>query len=139
MRLALISVAAFVAFAAAPSFAQEADRYQMERSPDGYIRLDKKTGEMSICTDQAGQLVCKLAADDRNAYDSALDRLQASVDVLEQRVAALETNPKSDLPTETEFEQTMTYMQRFFRGFLDVVKEFDRELRNPDVPQDQRT
>jgi Mg2+ and Co2+ transporter CorA len=138
MRLALIPLSLFVALSG-PAFAQEADRYSLERTDDGYVRLDKRTGEMSICTEQSGQLVCKMAADDRDAYDSAMDKLQTEVDALEDRVAALESAPKSTLPSESEFDQTMNYMQRFFRGFMDVVKEWDRELRGPNDPLPQRT
>lgn len=138
MRIALILCAGMLA-APSSAMAQDMDRYQMERTPNGYVRLDKRSGEMSICTDQGGQLVCKLAADDRQAYDRAIDRLQSSVDALTERVAKLEANPKSDLPTETEFEQTMDYMQRFFRSFMGVVKEFDRDLRGTPEELEQRT
>lgn len=138
MRFALITISSLLV-AAAPALAQEADRYALERTDDGYVRMDKRTGEMSICTEQAGQLVCKLAADDRKAYDSAVDRLQTAVDALEDRVVALESNPKSALPSETEFDQTMNYMQKFFRSFMDVVKEWDRDLRAPEGAQPQRT
>jgi Mg2+ and Co2+ transporter CorA len=139
MRLALITIAVLSAALTTPALAQEVDRYALEKTDDGFVRLDKRTGEMSICTEQGDQLVCKLAADDRRAYDSAIDRLQSSVDALEDRVAALESTPKSTLPSETEFDQTMTYMQRFFRSFMDVVKEWDQELRSPGEPPAQRT
>ena len=44
------------------------------------------------------------------------------------------------MPTDEEFDQTMTYMQRFFRGFMDIVKEWDRDLRgNEPEPPPQRT
>ena len=139
MRFALITISGLLMAGVTPVLAQEADRYALERTDDGYVRMDKRTGEMSICTETSGQLVCKLAADDRKAYDSAVDRLQTAVDTLEDRVTALESNPKSALPSETEFDQTMNYMQKFFRSFMDVVKEWDRDLRAPDETPPQRT
>lgn len=139
MRTALITFAIAATAFSVPSVAQEADRYQLERTPNGYVRLDKRSGEMSICTEQGSQLVCKMAADDRQAYDSAIDRLQSSVDALSERVTKLESDPKSTLPSETEFEQSMNYMQRFFRSFMDVVKEFDRDMRGTPEEQGQRT
>lgn len=139
MRSGLVALSVIMAGLSAPALAQDADRFQMERTPEGYVRLDKRTGEMSVCAQQGTQLVCKLAVDDRQVYDSAIDRLQASVDSLEGRVAALESRPKSNLPTETEFDQTMNYMQRFFRGFMGIVKEFEQETRQPDQPGGERT
>ena len=139
MRFALITISTLLMAGATPVLAQEAERYALERTDDGYVRMDKRTGEMSICTETSGQLVCKLAADERKAYDDAVDRLQTAIDSLEDRVAALESSPKSTLPSETEFDQTMNYMQKFFRSFMDVVKEWDRDLRGPDEVPQQRT
>jgi hypothetical protein len=141
MRYAMLLVPAAMALGVAASAAQddEGGRYALERSADGYVRMDKETGEMSICQERSGQLVCKLAADDRQAFESEMDRLQSSVDALEKRVTALEGSPSKGLPSEEEFDKTMTYMQRFFRGFMDIVKEWDRELRGPEETTPQRT
>ena len=40
------------------------------------------------------------------------------------------------LPTEEEFEKTMSYMERFFRGFIGIVKELDEDNsgKNPAGP-----
>lgn len=123
--------------------AQEADRYTMERTDQGYVRLDTRTGQMSICKENGSQLVCQLAADDRTAFEDEIDRLQGQLDAVERRVAALEANrqPSSGVPSEEEFEKTMSYMQRFFQGFVDIVKELDRDLRGsqPEGPAPDRT
>ena len=39
--------------------------------------MDTQTGEMSICEERSGQLVCKLAADERSAFQDDVDRLEA--------------------------------------------------------------
>jgi len=128
MRAILASM--FILGLAATATAQDADRYQLEQKGDTFVRLDKQTGQISTCTDQSGQLVCRMAADDRDAFDDEVNRLRDQVDSLEQRVTALETGQSSKaLPSEEEFDLTMSYMQRFFRGFLEIVKEFDRDLR----------
>jgi hypothetical protein len=141
MRFALASALVFLTIGAAA--AQDSDRYALEKSAQGYVRLDKKTGEMSICQETGGQLVCKLAADDRTAFEDEVDRLRTELDDVEKRVSALESGSgKSTLPTEEEFDQTMSYVQRFFRSFLDMVKEFDRDLRGneePGSPTPQKT
>ena len=100
--------------------AQEADRYTLEKSADGYVRMDRRTGEMSICEERSGQLVCRLAADERSAFQDEVDRLADRVSNLEKRIAELEAsgrpNTQSVLPTEEDIEKTLGYMERFFRA-----------------------
>lgn len=113
---------------AAPAAAQEAERYRLEKTDQGYVRMDTRTGEMSICEERGGQLVCRVAADERSALQDEIDRLGAALKSLDERIAVLEKKPVvPGLPTEEEFEKTMGYMERFFRGFMDIVKDFEDE------------
>lgn len=109
----------------------EVQRYQMEKTANGYVRMDTQTGEMSICEERSGQLVCKLAADERSALQDEIGRLQGEVKAIEERVVKLEGSIsqklESALPTDEEFEKTMGYMERFFRSFMGVVKDFEKE------------
>lgn len=86
---------------------------------------------MSICEERTGQLVCKMAADERAAYQDEIDRLDNSVKALDARVAKLENSLsarlESQLPSEEDFNRTMGYMERFFRTFKDIVKDMDKE------------
>lgn len=108
--------------------AQEAERYRLEKTDEGYVRMDTRTGEMSVCEERASQLICRVAADERTALQDEIDRLNASLKALEERVTALEKKPVvPGLPTEEEFEKTMSYMERFFRGFMDIVKDFEND------------
>lgn len=136
MRRAFFLVSALLASATFPAKAEEAGRYALEKSPTGYVRMDTQTGEMSICEEREGQLVCKLAADERAAFQDELDRLQSKITGLEQRLAALENNPvlkpQNLLPTEEEFKRSLGYMERFFRKFLDIVREADKESGTPE-------
>jgi hypothetical protein len=113
--------------------AQDTDRYTLERSGDSYVRMDRKTGEISTCEERSGQLVCRLAADERSAFQDEVDRLQDRLSGLEKRVVELETasrlNPQRVLPTEEDFEKSLGYMERFFRRFMDIVKDFDKNWR----------
>ncbi len=126
----------FLCMASAAAFAQD-DRYVLEKSGDGFVRMDRQTGEMSNCTAEGEALVCKLAADERTAYQDEIDRLQRSLDALDQRVVKLEgslTNKlESSLPTEEEFNKTLSYMERFMRSFMDLTKDLDKDkqIENP--------
>jgi len=133
--------------------AAEPDRYRLEKMPNGYVRMDTRTGAMSICEEKWGELVCKMAADERTAVQDEIERLQtelkalndrlATVKALEDRVARLENSTtariEKTLPTEEDFNKTMSYMERFFRGFMAIVKDFEGENSKPAEPGTDKT
>ena len=137
----------------AGALAAEPDRYRLEKSPDGYVRMDTRTGQMSICEEKWGELVCRMAADERTAVQDEIERLQtevkalndrlAGVKALEDRVSRLENSVaakiENSLPTEEDFNRTMSYMERFFRSFMDIVKDFESENSKPAEPGTGRT
>ncbi|MBN9549420.1 MAG: hypothetical protein J0H31_11220 [Alphaproteobacteria bacterium] len=132
MRLHHVLIpAALCSLVAASAYSEETDHYRLEKSANGYVRMDTRTGAMSICEERSGQLVCKMAADERAAYQDEIDRLDNSVKALDARVAKLENSLsarlESQLPSEEDFNRTMGYMERFFRTFKDIVKDMDKE------------
>jgi flagellar motility protein MotE (MotC chaperone) len=135
--------ATLVSLVAVSAFSQETDRYRLEKSPNGYVRMDTQTGAMSICEERSGQLVCKMAADERAAFQDEVDRLQSSVKALDERVVKLENSLsarfESTLPSEEDFNKTMSYMERFFRSFMGIVRDFENENSTPSEPGTDRT
>lgn len=118
-------------------------RFQLERSGDGFLRLDRQTGEISRCTDRDGQTVCRTTADERAALMSEIEQLDKRIEVLERRVAALEAGQPSlsgKLPSEQEFEQSLGFMERFVRRFFGIIQDLERQF-GPGVqePQPERT
>lgn len=137
-RFAILSVSALVIFFPATGFAQESasSRYVMEKTEDGFVRLDTRTGEMSICRQQGGQLVCRLAADERRAMEEILADLSARVDALEQRLEGpVPMDKRTDIPDEEELDRAMGAMQKMMRGFFDMVDEFREDFEDrPELP-----
>jgi hypothetical protein len=133
--------------------AAEPDRYRLEKTPTGYVRMDTRTGAMSICEEKWGELVCKMAADERTAVQEEIGHLRtelkalndrlASVKALEDRVDRLENSMtariEKSLPTEEDFNKTMSYMERFFRSFMGIVRDFENENSTPSEPGTDRT
>ena len=122
------------ALAPASAFAQENGRFRLEDTETGYVRLDTRTGAISTCSEQQGQLICKMATEDREAYENDIASLQDRVKKLEDKVSALEGkggSSASGLPSEQEFEQSMSYMERFMRRFMNIAKSFDSEPESP--------
>ena len=151
-RIALISPLLLMSLLASAS-AAEPDRYRLEKTPNGYVRMDTRTGEMSICQEKWGELVCRMAADERTAVQDEMERLQtelkvlndqlATVKALEDRVTKLENSVtakiEQSLPTEEDFNKTMSYMERFFRSFMGIVRDFEDENSKPTAPGTDKT
>ena len=136
MRRALFLVPAVLGATVLSAGAEETGRYTLEKSATGYVRMDTQTGEMSVCEERDGQLVCKIAADERAAFQDEIDRMQEKLSGLERRLAAVEQSPllkpQNLLPTDEQFEKSLSYMERFFRRFMDIVKDMDK---SPDEQQ----
>lgn len=125
-------LAGITAMLATPALAQETERYRMERTEDGFVRMDTTTGQMSVCQETSGQLVCRTATDERLAYEERIDGLERRVEALESARGTVQ----QALPSEQEFEQSLGYMRRFFQSFFDIVKEWEND---PGTPQPNRT
>jgi len=137
-RFAILSVSALAIFFPATGFAQDpaSSRYVMEKTEDGFVRLDTRTGEMSICREQGGQLVCRLAADERRAMEEILADLSARVDALEQRLEGpVPMDKRTDIPDEEELDRAVGAMQKMMRGFFGMVDEFREDFEDrPELP-----
>ncbi len=133
MRMIILTSAALAA-SSAYGFAEDMTRFSLEKTADGYVRMDKTTGEMSICKEQGDQLVCRVAADDRQAIDDEMARLEKRLTAVEEKLGNLEKSGLTSdqgMPTDEEFEKTMGYMEKFFRRFMGVVKELNDEENGP--------
>lgn len=108
----------------------DALRFQLERSGDHFVRLDKQTGAMSLCEEKDGALVCRMAADERAAYEQELDRLSARVTALENKSIV-----NKALPSDEEINRSIGIMERWMRSFMGIVKEFRSEEERNALPQ----
>ncbi len=82
-------------FVASSAYAEDNGRYRLEGTETGYVRLDTRTGALSVCNEQQGQLICKMATEDREAYENDIADLQDRVKKLEDKVTALEAGGAS--------------------------------------------
>ncbi|SIP96646.1 hypothetical protein SAMN05880561_101490 [Rhizobium sp. RU33A] len=107
------------------AMAQDAatDRYTLEKSASGFVRLDRQTGAVTLCTEADGTLTCRMAADERAAYDADLARLEKRVEALEKQVAGGAAAKSGELPSDAEIDRSIGIMERFMRTFFGLVQE----------------
>lgn len=132
--LPLTLVAIFLAGSAAQ--AEGEGRYRMDKTDSGFVRLDTVTGEVSLCREKDGQIVCRMAADERAAFEKELDLLTARVEALEKGGTTGQTAVKPSLPTDEEIDRTMTIMEKMMQRFMGIVKNLEGEEEDPTPGKD---
>lgn len=108
-------------------------RYAMTPAPGGFLRLDTRSGAVSLCTlkaNQAGnnQVTCAASADERGALDSEIDRLAKENSELRRKLAAaLDQAPtarlRNALPTEQEMNKALGFAEQFMRRMMRMMRE----------------
>jgi len=108
----------------------EESRYQLNREGDNFIRLDRKTGAMSVCKLRGDNLVCRMAADDRDALQEEMGALQERIARLEKRSRSRSADDEdhSGYPLDEEFEQAMEYSGKVIRRLFEVMKDLREDL-----------
>lgn len=106
-------------------------RYAMQKTESGIARLDTQTGEVSLCEEKEGDIVCRMAADERTAFELELDLLTKRIETLEKAVGDGGSSVKPRLPTKEEIDQTMSIMERMMRSFMGIVKDLEGEEKSP--------
>lgn len=137
-RFAILSAFALSSLIPVAALAQEpaTHRFIMEKSESGFVRMDVQTGEMSICTEQSGQLVCKISADERRAFEESLSELSGRVADLEARLDALDQSDGSPgVADEAELDRALGTMEEVMRRFFGMVDELRKNYEDgPGVP-----
>ena len=93
VRIAFALLAAGLALGA-PVLAQDAapgpddGRFAFHRVQDGFLRLDTRTGQVSMCARQTAGWACRAVADERAVLESEIARLQADNAALKKEMLA---------------------------------------------------
>lgn len=133
MRRLILAAALCCAGGLAPAFAQDANgRYVMQSTPEGFLKMDSRTGAVSQCARQGDAYQCRLVPDERNAMQEEIDRLRRENADLRGRIAGQGIAPPAApapgqatpaLPPDSEVERALSIMERFIRRFRDIMRE----------------
>lgn len=151
------TVAAIALHAATASAADEPGRYTMSPTEGGFVRLDRETGAMSMCSGKEGSWTCVPMGDAEGKLKAEIDRLAAENKRLEAETkrladgsglpdpgasdarpdgAAPDTGPpggKIDVPTEKDVDKLFDYMEGMIKKFRERVERLEKENR-PGTP-----
>jgi hypothetical protein len=143
-RIAFLVLVAW-AVAAPAAWAQDRpegddSRFTFTRVEDGYLRLDGRTGQVSICTRNAAGWTCLAVADERVALEAEIARLQGENAALKKELLArnlplpgvVKPDPpaaKTDdpLPHDADFTKMMAFVEKVWRRMVEIITNFQKE------------
>src|SRR5690349_21218531 len=126
-----LPVVALVSALAVPCFAQDrpdsADgRYTLHRTDEGYLRLDGRSGQVSLCLKRSAGWECQAVPDERAALEAEIARLQSDNANLKKELLthnlplpggvrpgiAGREEERLQLPSDAELNQMMTFVEQ---------------------------
>lgn len=135
-----IMLAVLIAF---PALAQETapGRYAMTPTNEGMLRLDRRSGEVSLCSNVAGNWACRSVPDDRIALENEIDRLNAEnrrlrVELGEPGGEGGDKRGHGDregegkkwwLPDDREVEEFRNFLEKMMREFRALVESLQQD------------
>ncbi len=133
LRASCLLLAAVLLATSQAMAAGSGPRYELrETGSNEFIRLDTETGNVSVCSRDSGNWVCKSAADDRKAYQDEIARLENRNQQLELKVATLEkklqgktATPELQLPDEATIDKMMSFLRSIMEKFMDMARDLE--------------
>lgn len=119
--------------AAAVAADEAANRFQIEKTKYGFVRLDGQTGAMIFCREEDDILTCSPANSETSAVEDQLRVLEEKVNKLETDLkAALDEASKAPfasgkLPSDAEIDAAFSYFEKLMRKFMDMTRELDQD------------
>jgi len=140
-----LTLAAPVAWAQGAPPESEDNRYAFSRADNGYLRLDGRTGQVSICTRRPVGWACQAAPDERSALEAEIARLQGENVALKKELLAHnlalpgavkpdqsaprpEAPPRLQLPSDADLDKVMGFMEKVWRRLVDMVVTLQKDL-----------
>jgi hypothetical protein len=105
-------------------------RFLMTPVAEGFLRLDTRSGQVSLCTLNAGQAQCRASADERAALEAEIDRLGKENAALKAQAPKIAQGPKA-APDDEErrFDRALDRAERFLRRMMQIFRDSSGDKR----------
>jgi hypothetical protein len=146
---------------AAPAHAEDATpdsaggRYMFNKTADGVVRLDTKTGEVALCSQRTVGWACTAAPEDRSVLENEIARLRAENAALKKDILArglplpqgampeppmaqnntTQNNTSQNsitvpLPSDADIDRMTAFANRMWHRFKDMVERAQQQIFN---------
>ena len=123
--------------------------YSFHRIQDSFVRLDGRTGQVSVCGREAAGWACRAVPDERLALEEAIGRLQNDNATLKKELLAkglpLPSGVKPDAPaagsekakpgetaktpSDAELDRALGFVEKVWRRLLEIMADFQRDMQ----------
>ena len=142
--LAALALAGPAAFAQGTPAESDETRYTFNRADDGYLRLDGRTGQVSICTRRSVGWACQAVPDERTALEAEIARLQGENVMLKKELIARNLplpgtvkpepptgkpeEPRVQLPSDAELNKVMNFVEKVWRRLAEMIVTLQKDM-----------
>jgi hypothetical protein len=141
-----VIVASALGASAALAQGNEGDdsRYQFNRVEDGYLRLDLKSGQVSLCSRRTVGWSCLAVPDDRAALDGEIARLQTENAALKKTLldrglplpGGVASEPpvahggdgNIKLPSNADIDRMMAVVEKVWRRLVEMIISLQKDI-----------
>jgi hypothetical protein len=135
-----------------PAFAEDATpdnedgRYAFSKQAEGVLRLDKQTGDVSLCSQRTVGWACQAAPDDRAVLESEIARLRRENAALKKDILArglpLPAGATAEPPAvsrdlhiprlndNADLDRVLAFAERMWHRLVDVIARAEKQLRD---------
>ena len=139
-----------------PAAGAEDGRYTFHRVEDSFVRLDGRTGHVSVCGRESTGWSCRAVPDERAALEEAIGRLQGDNAALKKELLTrglplpkgiraeppavakseppaaakpAEPSPSLKLPSDAEIDRVMGFIEKIWRRLVEMMVDFQRDMQ----------
>jgi hypothetical protein len=122
----------------------EDSRFTFHRTDDGYLRLDGRSGQVSICARRPAGWLCQLVPDERATLESEIARLQSDNAALKKELLARNLplpggmrpdppstkidEPRVSLPSDAELNRMMAFFEKLWKRMVEMIVTTQRDM-----------
>jgi hypothetical protein len=137
VRVIALLAGLFLATTAFGQTAPEAEngRFVLKQVGNDMLRLDTRSGRISLCNKGSSGWSCTMVPDERTALESEIARLQNELIAARKRLAEAGDKPPVtakretlNIPSDDELDRVMSFMEKMWRRLIDMVQRTHKEI-----------
>lgn len=122
----------------------EQGRFSFHKVEEGFLRLDTRSGQVSLCNHKSLGWACETIPDERTALENEIARLQdgnaalkkeflarglSLPDNVRPEMPAARSDRELKLPTQADIDRVMTFMERLWRRMVEAASNLQKDLQ----------